>query len=167
MRRRKKEAPLVENIADYADMGYEEEFDVLKETASKDASEEEDETDRMWMYEDDTLLNIQSIQQEEEEEKEEKETKQTQKEQQKEIEKIKAKKEEKKENMMNAAAWFRDMGKAGQMTDDEKRYVELMLIELPKFYFLNLENNPPSQKCKEAIKNICKSITEAGLCTAS
>lgn len=56
-----------------------------------------------------------------------------------------------------AAAWFHEMKTRG-MTQEEERYVELMLIELADFYFTDLDSRNPCKKCKEALCRIEKSI---------
>lgn len=74
--------------------------------------------------------------------------------------------EEYAENMA-AAVWFHDISERGEISDDELRYVELMLIEMSNFYFDNLKNIHPSGKCLDSIKKIYRDIQEAGLCTKS
>lgn len=68
---------------------------------------------------------------------------------------------------MAAAVWFHDISERGEISDDELRYVELMLIEMSNFYFDNLKNIHPSGKCLDSIKKIYRDIQEAGLCTKS
>lgn len=50
------------------------------------------------------------------------------------------------------------------MTEKEQRYVELMIIELSKFYFSNLDTLHPSSKCRESICKIFEDIRRAGMC---
>lgn len=66
---------------------------------------------------------------------------------------------------MTAAVWFNEISKRGEMTADEVRYIELMIIEMSKFYFGNLKSLKPSKKCIEAMKEICSAVREAGICT--
>lgn len=66
---------------------------------------------------------------------------------------------------MSAAVWFNEMTSRGTMSKEEKRYVELMIIELSKFYFSHLDEMKPSKKCMESIKSIYSSIREVGVCT--
>lgn len=65
--------------------------------------------------------------------------------------------EVKTQEMIDATYWFADMTRRGpeKIGEDEKRYLELMIIELSKFYFPNL--NVPALKpevCKNQLKNI-------------
>ncbi len=64
---------------------------------------------------------------------------------------------------MTSAVWFNEMSERG-MSNDEKRYVELMLIELEKFYFSKLESSNISDKSKQIIKKIHDDIEEKVLC---
>ena len=66
---------------------------------------------------------------------------------------------------MTAAVWFNEISNRGNITKEESRYVELMIIELSKFYFGHLDIIKPSKKCQEAINNICKNILEAQKCS--
>ena len=66
---------------------------------------------------------------------------------------------------MSAAVWFNEMASRGTMSQEEKRYVELMIIELSKFYFSHLDEIKPSRKCMESIKSIYSSMREVGICT--
>ena len=61
--------------------------------------------------------------------------------------------------MMSAAYWFNEMHKRGakNISSDEKRYLELIIIELSDFYFPNLAILKPD-KDKEAIEKIRESI---------
>lgn len=71
--------------------------------------------------------------------------------------------DKKLDRCMDAAAWFRDISERGSMTADEKRYIDLIVIELSKFYFANLKELKFSDKCKEAIQTIGNNIKESGI----
>lgn len=97
---------------------------------------------------------------EEEEEKEEKKEKEKSKEEERrEQQRLREREETRRESMMSAAYWFNEMHKRGanNISSDEKRYLELIIIELSDFYFPNLEALKPD-KDKEAIEKIRESI---------
>ena len=168
---RKNINPLIENIADFSDMEYDDDdgadLIAMHETDSRD-NEKEDETDRLWMYktpenEKDTEIYSEELTDDDLWEEEIKEPK----------------KEDKNgpsnpvlhagsnlDKYMTAAVWFNEISERGKMTKEERRYVELMLIEMASFYFGNLKKIKPSGKCLEAIKKINKDIQEANICSA-
>lgn len=169
-RKRKAINTLVEHISDFSDMEYDNEEsadDVISmQVQSKNDRKCEDETDKMWMYknEEDELTDEDEITDED--------LWGEQKESQKEKEENVSTSVESKttgindsERYMTAAAWFHEINERGFMTDLEKRYVSLMLIEMSKFYFDNLKEMCPSVKCKEAIIKIYRDIREADICS--
>ena len=66
---------------------------------------------------------------------------------------------------MTAAVWFNEISERGEMTKEETRYVELMLIEMTQFYFDRLDKIKPSGKCLDAIRKIGRDIQEAKICS--
>lgn len=111
---------------------------------------------------DDDYDDIEGPDEEEEEEEEKEEKKETEKsteEQRREQQRLKEREETRRESMMSAAYWFNEMHKRGakNISSDEKRYLELIIIELSDFYFPNLATLKPD-KDKEAIEKIGESI---------
>ena len=98
------------------------------------------------------------------EDKKEKERKKSEKGTAQVEQKVNAVAEEKVKQYMDAAVWFKDISERGEMTEKEQRYVELMIIELSKFYFSNLDTLHPSSKCRESICKIFEDIRRAGMC---
>ena len=66
--------------------------------------------------------------------------------------------DEKLDDMMTAVFWFKEMAGKKRISEEEKRYLELIIIQLSKFYFPNLADMNPSPKCEEAIQEILKGI---------
>ena len=66
---------------------------------------------------------------------------------------------------MTAAVWFNEISERGEMTKEETRYIELMLIEMTQFYFDRLDEIKPSGKCLEASRKIGRDIQEAKICS--
>lgn len=95
----------------------------------------------------------------EKEEKKEKEKENSKEEERREQQRRKEREQTRRESMMSAAYWFNEMHKRGakNISSDEKRYLELIIIELADFYFPNLEALKPD-KDKEAIEKIRESI---------
>ena len=171
--------PLVENIADFSDIEYDDDDGaelIAKHESDKRDSEEEDETDRMWMYKtpdsekdegfyseevtDEDLWN--DIDKNDIDKKE------------KEVQKVKVTEEPSNpvvragsdiDKYMTAAVWFNEISERGKMTKEETRYIELMLIEMTQFYFDRLDKIKPSGKCLEAIRKIGRDIQEAKICS--
>ena len=155
--RKCKVSPLAETISTFSDIGYDDDRDCSSEYIQKEEEVCEDETDKMWMYETDELLE----KKEEKKPSEEEEEKAEAEEAPKVLSKAALKKQKKADLMMDAAVWFKDMADSNEITDDEKRYVELMIIQLSRFYFANLGSITPSPKCAEAIANIGGYIAQA------
>lgn len=176
--RRKKESVkdfIVEHIADFADSNYEEEATdlVAIQKASKRDSETEDETDNLWMYKDglenkeaseeafqeatqeDADTEWEGDEMPEEPQETKKETKAAKAVQQKRLTKV--------EHYMDAAVWFHEMAEEEKPSDTELRYVELMILELAEFYFGNLGQMHPSEKCRQALHKIGIAIQSEGL----
>ena len=163
----------ISDIAKYADINInsddetfsgEEEMEIEK-VKSRKAKEkgldfydyDKEETD----YDDD-YDDIEGPEEEEEEEEEKEEKKEKEKiseEKRREQQRLKEREETRRESMMSAAYWFNEMHKRGakNISSDEKRYLELIIIELSDFYFPNLEALKPD-KDKEAIEKIRESI---------
>lgn len=163
----------ISDIAKYADINInsddetfsgEEEMEIEK-VKNKKAKEkgldfydyDKEETD----YDDD-YDDIEGPEEEEEEEEEKEEKKEKEKsteEQRREQQRLKEREQTRRESMMSAAYWFNEMHKRGakNISSDEKRYLELIIIELSDFYFPNLEALKPD-KDKEAIEKIRESI---------
>lgn len=167
--------PLVEHIADYSDMEFVDnesgEALIASHAQKKIDKKCEDETDRMWMYKDnrdDEVLDEDDITEDDlwsDEDKKEKERKKAERESTASTAlKTPMASEEKVKQYMDAAVWFKDISERGEMTEKESRYVELMIIELSKFYFSNLSKLHPSPKCMESIHKIGEDIRGAGLC---
>lgn len=138
---RKKKNPLVENIADYSDLEYEEDdagFVELHKSQERDRTYE-DESDKSWMY--------QSTD-------DEYDTQNNYKESDEKIKTAEPVLSSKIDDYINAAVWFHDINQRGNITDTELRYVELMIIEMSCFYFDKLKDMHPSAKCVEALKKI-------------
>ena len=158
--------PLVENIADFSDIEYDDDDGaelIAKHESDKRDSEKEDETDRMWMYktpdsEKDEGFYSEEVTDEDlwnDVDKKEKE-----------VQKVKVTEEPSNpvvragsdiDKYMTAAVWFNEISERGEMTKEETRYVELMLIEMTQFYFDRLDKIKPSGKCLDAIRKIGKS----------
>lgn len=176
--RRKKESVkdyIVEHIADFADNNYEEEATdlVAIQKANKRDAETEDETDNLWMYKDgleNKEASEEALQEEtqedadtewegdempEEPQETKKETKAAKAVQQKRLTKV--------EHYMDAAVWFHEMAEEEKPSDTELRYVELMILELAEFYFGNLGQMHPSEKCRQALHKIGIAIQSEGL----
>lgn len=157
MPRRKRENPLTEHIADFSDMEYDDgdvdDFIALN-TSKKEDNECFDDSDQSWMYE---YTEEPESCDDESEKTEDKIQNSTQNPViNSDIDKY-----------MTAAVWFNEINKRGNMSRDEIRYVELMIIELSNFYFGHLKDLKPSKKCAESINYIYESIKEAGLCLES
>lgn len=166
--------PLVEHIADYSDMEFVDnegaEAIIASHAQEKIDKKCEDETDRTWMYtdnRDEDVLDDEEITEDDlwsDEDKKESEKKKTGKCATPAVLNHSSRSEEKVKQYMDAAVWFKDISERGEMTEKESRYVELMIIELSKFYFSNIRKLHPSNKCMESIREIGKDIQEAGLC---
>lgn len=166
--------PLVEHIADYSDMEFVDnesgEALIASHVQAKIDKKCEDETDRMWMYKDnrdDEIVDEDESTEDDlwsDEDKKEKERKKSEKGTAQVEQKVNAVAEEKVKQYMDAAVWFKDISERGEMTEKEQRYVELMIIELSKFYFSNLDTLHPSSKCRESICKIFEDIRRAGMC---
>ena len=166
--------PLVEHIADYSDMEFVDnesgEALIVSHAQAKIDKKCEDETDRMWMYKDnrdDEIVDEDESTEDDlwsDEDKKEKERKKSEKGTAQVEQKVNAVAEEKVKQYMDAAVWFKDISERGEMTEKEQRYVELMIIELSKFYFSNLDTLHPSSKCRESICKIFEDIRRAGMC---
>ena len=166
--------PLVEHIADYSDMEFVDnesgEALIASHAQAKIDKKCEDETDRMWMYKDnrdDEIVDEDESTEDDlwsDEDKKEKERKKSEKGTAQVEQKVNAVAEEKVKQYMDAAVWFKDISERGEMTEKEQRYVELMIIELSKFYFSNLDTLHPSSKCRESICKIFEDIRRAGMC---
>lgn len=159
---------IVEHITDFADSGYDEYQDdtvrtLEKQKERKQDTDCDDETNKMWMYKD-NLVNKEEHPEEPEPEEEdtswedEHEPKESSKEDKKELTELQQKKLTTIGHYMDAAVWFHEMTEQGMPTEEELRYVELMIIELSKFYFGNMKCITPSPKCQEAINNIAAAI---------
>lgn len=157
---------LVEHIADYSDIEYDDENadDVISmQLQNKNDKKCEDETDRMWMYKDIPCEDIRDDEEITDEDLWDEQDKCP-------VEISKNVKStpvymDDKEKYMAAAVWFHEISERGFMTESEKRYVTLMLIEMSKFYFDNIKDIKPSGKCLEAIKRIYRDIQEAEVCS--
>lgn len=166
----KDKEPLIENISSFSDIEYGElaEDNDLFLTEKNDMEDYNyDETDREWMYEnnDDEITTEEEDLWEEEKTKENSITENTIGEPpKKEKKKNSSKKKDDIDTYMECLFWFNEMGKKKKLNKDELRYVELMVIELSKFYFNNLDKYKHTKKCQESIKAIYKNIQEAGLC---
>ena len=166
---KKKVNPLVEHIADFSDIEYDNDdsLEIIDAHATQKRDDEcEDETDRTWMYKnpgDEEIIDEDEVTDEDlwgdeaaaTEPEDDKVTKQPER----------MRNESQLDQYMAAAVWFHDISERGEISDDELRYVELMLIEMSNFYFDNLKNINPSGKCLDSIKKIYRDIQEAGLCT--
>lgn len=175
---KKSVSPLVENIADFSDMEYDDDDGVeliaMHESDKRD-NEEDDETDKMWMYKTPESEKDEGIYSEEltdddlwsditVKEKRKVTIKETAKEELPANPVVRHSSDIDK--YMTAAVWFNEISERGEMTKEETRYVELMLIEMARFYFDNLDKIKPSGKCLEAIKQIGQDILEAKVCSA-
>ena len=166
--------PLVEHIADYSDMEFVDNESgeplIASHAQAKIDKKCEDETDRMWMYKDnrdDEIVDEDESTEDDlwsDEDKKGKERKKSEKETAQVEQKAHAAAEERVKQYMDAAVWFKDISERGEMTEKEQRYVELMIIELSKFYFSKLDTLHPSPKCKESIRKICEDVRRSGLC---
>lgn len=163
--------PIKDHIADFADMDMDEgeDTDIIKtQKAKKRDKEFEDETDRMWMYKENFRPESDDSSDEEENDLWGDEQEQKVKEKQSKSEDALSKHAQNIDKYMSAAAWFHDMSKQGAPSQEELRYVDLMIIELSKFYFDNLNNIKPSKKCEKALKNIKKQLNcEGTICIES
>lgn len=162
---------LVEHIADYSDMEYDNEETaedmVLAQVQNKNDKKCEDETDRMWMYKDipdKEFVDEASIDENELWDDSDSQD-DTETHEQKEGVLNNAVVVDSIDKYMTAAVWFHEINERGYMTELEKRYVTLMLIEMSKFYFDNLGTMNLSHKCREAINKIYMDIKEARLCS--
>lgn len=160
----------IDNIAKYSDITLkdedvfadeEEEIEKVKEKKARAKGlDYYDEDGEMAEYDDIEDKDEEEEEEEEEEEKEGKEKKKEKKEQTKRREQHLLENEEtRRESMMSAAYWFNEMHRKGAeyISPEEKRYLELIIIELSEFYFPNLSILPPD-KDKAAVENIGESI---------
>lgn len=177
---KKKINPLVEHIADFSDIEYESDdgLELVDAHSTKKRDDAcEDETDKMWMYKNpgnEELSDDEEVTDEDLWGEEGKAESSSQSEPVSGVAAISAGKVTQTvskcpdiDKYMSSAVWFHDISERKEMTQDEARYVELMIIELSKFYFGNLDKIRPSGKCLDAVKNIYRNIQEAGLCTES
>lgn len=167
----------IKDIAKYADINInsddetfsgEEEMEIEK-VKSRKAKEkgldfydyDKEETDYDDDYDDIESPDEEEEEEEEKEEKKEKEKEKSSEEKRREQQRLREREETRRESMMSAAYWFNEMHKRGakNISSDEKRYLELIIIELADFYFPNLEALKPD-KDKEAIEKIRESIEE-------
>lgn len=165
----------IKDIAKYADINInsddetfsgEEEMEIekVKNRKAKEKGLDFYDYDKEETAYDDDYDDIEGPEEEEEEEEEKEEKKEKEKsteEQRREQQRFKEREETRRESMMSAAYWFNEMHKRGakNISSDEKRYLELIIIELSDFYFPNLEALKPD-KDKEAIEKIRESIEE-------
>lgn len=162
---------LVEHIADYSDIEYDDENtdDVISmQVQSKNDRKCEDETDRMWMYKDisnEDIVDDEEITDEDLWDEPDKDKNSDSATIVKGVNPPNSVYMDDKEKYMSAAVWFHEISEKGFMTETEKRYITLMLIEMSNFYFDNIKNIKPSGKCLEAINRIYRDIQEAGLCS--
>ena len=163
----------ISDIAKYADINInsddetffgEEEMEIekVKSRKAKEKGLDFYDYDKEETAYDDDYDDIEGPEEEEEEEEEKEEKKEKEKsteEQRREQQRLKEREETRRESMMSAAYWFNEMHKRGakNISSDEKRYLELIIIELSDFYFPNLEALKPD-KDKEAIEKIRESI---------
>ena len=163
----------ISDIAKYADINMnsddetffgEEEMEIekVKSRKAKEKGLDFYDYDKEETAYDDDYDDIEGPEEEEEEEEEKEEKKEKGKsteEQRREQQRLKEREETRRESMMSAAYWFNEMHKRGakNISNDEKRYLELIIIELSDFYFPNLEALKPD-KDKEAIEKIRESI---------
>lgn len=158
--------PLVEHIADFSDMEYDDmDIDmVASHEAEKRDAEYEDETDRMWMYDESNEFLDKAPDESEEDENalwaDEEKNKTTNTAQSSTVLPCGSN----LDKYITSAVWFREMAERDAMTKEEKRYVELMIMELSQFYFGHLKEIKPSAKCMEAIRKMGADIQEAELC---
>ena len=160
----------IDNIAKYADIsiGNDDENIIGEEEVAKVKGQKAKENGLDFYDYDGDDIDYDDIEEEEmeeedaveedsEEEKREKEERREEK--KKAQQRLREREETKRESMMSAAYWFNEMHKEGAkgITSDEKRYLELIIIELSEFYFPNLDVLPPD-KDKEAVEKIKKSI---------
>ena len=163
--------PLVEHIADFSDMEFDDddEADIVKKRKMEKIDNEtyDDESDKTWMYKDKNTEdmesgsdNIEDMTDEDiwgnEPEEQKNDTS---------VGEHIIEHGSKIDKYMTAAVWFNEISNRGNITKEESRYVELMIIELSKFYFGHLDIIKLSKKCQEAINNICKNILEAQKCS--
>lgn len=171
--RKSKINPLVKHIDDFSDMEYDDdnEPDIIKkrqiEKQKIDNEKYDDESDKTWMYD---STEDESMQQDLGDMTDEdlwgKEPKSSEKQSDIPIGEHIIEHGSEIDKYMTAAVWFNEINSRGKMTKEEARYVELMIIELSKFYFGHLDTIKPSKKCQEAINNICKNILEAQKCSS-
>ena len=163
----------IKDIAKYADINInsddetfsgEEEMEIekVKSRKAKEKGLDFYDYDKEETAYDDDYDDIEGPEEEEEEEEEKEEKKEKEKsteEQRREQQRLKKREETRRESMMSAAYWFNEMHRRGakNISSDEKRYLELIIIELADFYFPNLEALKPD-KDKEAIEKIRESI---------
>lgn len=55
---------------------------------------------------------------------------------------------------MDAALLFREINDRGYLLDEEKRYIELIVIEMSKIFIKNINKDTLSAKCREAINQL-------------
>lgn len=163
----------IKDIAKYADINInsddetfsgEEEMEIekVKSRKAKEKGLDFYDYDKEETAYDDDYDDIEGPEEEEEEEEEKEEKKEKEKsteEQRREQQRFKEREETRRESMMSAAYWFNEMHRRGakNISSDEKRYLELIIIELADFYFPNLAILKPD-KDKEAIEKIRESI---------
>ena len=163
----------ISDIAKYADINInsddetfsgEEEMEIekVKSRKAKEKGLDFYDYDKEETAYDDGYDDIEGPEEEEEEEEEKEEKKEKEKsteEQRREQQRLREREETRRESMMSAAYWFNEMHKRGakNISSDEKRYLELIIIELSDFYFPNLTTLKPD-KDKEAIEKIKESI---------
>ena len=158
----------IEHISDFSDTEYNDDYteDYIKKNIKNNIDDCDDESDESWMYNypcDNLMDNEEEDIYEDICESSNKDLGKNQNESQNEGINLVIKNN--LDTYMSAAVWFNEMASRGTMSQEEKRYVELMIIELSKFYFSHLDEIKPSRKCMESIKSIYSSMREVGICT--